>query len=172
MKTALSFALLPLVLCAGAAEAGRDRHHDHGDYARVVSVRPIVETVSYSRPQRECWEETVGYRTRHDSATPLIVGGIVGGVVGNRFGEGKGKDAMTVAGALLGASLGRDAYADQGGSHPVTEERCHTRHTVHEHERIAGYHVSYRYHGRLYTTRMPYDPGDRIRVRVHVDPEE
>lgn len=174
MRTALSIVLLPLAFYAVSANADRDRYHDHydrGDYARVLAAQPIVETISYSRPQRECWEETVGYRTRRDSATPMIVGGIVGGVVGNRFGEGKGKDAMTVAGALLGASIGRD-MGDGRVSNPVTEERCRTHHTVYEQERIAGYHVTYRYHGRVYTTRTPHDPGERMRVRVHVEPED
>lgn len=170
MRTALTFAaLLPLALYANGASADRD--HRHADYARVLAVRPIVETISFSRPELECSEETVGYRTRSGSATPMIVGGILGGVVGNRFGEGKGKDAMTVAGALLGASLGRDA-SDGGDTYPVNERRCRTRHTVYEQERVAGYHVTYRYHGREYTTRMPYDPGDRMRVRVHVEPED
>jgi hypothetical protein len=30
--------------------------------------------------------------------------------------------------------------------------------------------VTYRYNGRDYRTQMPYEPGERIRVRVSVDP--
>ena len=37
-------------------------------------------------------------------------------------------------------------------------------------ERIDGYDVTYRYHGRLHHTRMPYDPGKRVRVRTDVSP--
>ena len=36
--------------------------------------------------------------------------------------------------------------------------------------RIVGYRVAYEYHGRNYTTVLPYDPGNRLRVRVSVDP--
>jgi hypothetical protein len=30
--------------------------------------------------------------------------------------------------------------------------------------------VTYEYHGRMYSTVMPYDPGERMRVRVSVVP--
>ena len=34
-----------------------------------------------------------------------------------------------------------------------------------------GYHKDvYQYAGRRYMTRMPYDPGERIRIRVDVTP--
>ena len=36
--------------------------------------------------------------------------------------------------------------------------------------RTVGYHVTYEYNGRHYTTQLPYDPGDRMRVRVAVAP--
>ena len=39
-------------------------------------------------------------------------------------------------------------------------------------ERIEGYRVAYEYHGRRYETRMPYEPGERVRVRVDVFPDE
>jgi len=38
-------------------------------------------------------------------------------------------------------------------------------------ERVEGYRVTYVYHGREYTTRMPYDPGQRVRVNIDVSPE-
>ena len=31
---------------------------------------------------------------------------------------------------------------------------------------MIGYDVTYRYDGRTYRTRTPYDPGERLRVRV------
>ncbi len=37
--------------------------------------------------------------------------------------------------------------------------------------RIDGYRVTYEYNGIRQTTQLPYDPGDRIRVRVDVQPE-
>jgi uncharacterized protein YcfJ len=36
----------------------------------------------------------------------------------------------------------------------------------HEEERILGYRVTYRYRGKLFTTRLAEPPGDRLRLRV------
>ena len=49
-------------------------------------------------------------------------------------------------------------------------QRCTTSDIVREEERIDGYNVTYRYNGQKYRTRMPYDPGDRLRIRVDVRP--
>jgi uncharacterized protein YcfJ len=47
-------------------------------------------------------------------------------------------------------------------------QRCRTVQSATD--TIQGYDVRYRYHGREYTTRMAYDPGDRIPVDVSVQP--
>jgi uncharacterized protein YcfJ len=39
-------------------------------------------------------------------------------------------------------------------------------------ERIDGYRVVYQFQGQKYATRMPYDPGRELRVRVDVRPAE
>ena len=49
-------------------------------------------------------------------------------------------------------------------------QRCDTRYEKEYEERIDGYRVTYEYNGREFTTRMPYDPGEKIRVRVAVSP--
>ena len=36
--------------------------------------------------------------------------------------------------------------------------------------REAGYQVDYEYCGQRYSTRLPYDPGERLRVQVAVRP--
>ena len=51
-------------------------------------------------------------------------------------------------------------------------QRCDVRYEHEYEERIDGYRVTYEYNGREYTTRMPYDPGERIKVRVAVAPAE
>lgn len=145
-------------------------------YAKVTDVEPIVRVVQVTTPRQACWEEPVTrarYPHHGRSATPVLLGGILGGVVGNQFGGGSGKDIMTVAGALLGASIGRDAAYRQSAGQPhstytTTERRCETETTVHEEERIDGYYVTYRYQGKTFATRMPNDPGDRVRIRVNV----
>ena len=156
--------------------AGRAVHGQY-DYARVLSSEPIIRYVNVKTPVRECWDDveyyTVDRRPRGSGASTLV-GAIVGGVVGHQFGSGRGNDAATVAGTLIGAAIGNDAAQRRHGyetveySRPV--QRCATRVTHHREERIDGYRVVYVYNGQKYATRMPYDPGRRIRVRVDIRP--
>ena len=187
-RSVFAVALLGATLLAipltGSAGDRRRNSNSHYDYAKVTHVEPITRIVQISTPQEVCWNERVrtvrneGYGGRRNrSFTPTVLGGLLGGVVGNQFGSGRGQTAMTVAGALLGASIGRDASVDR--HRPVnrpatigytTERRCEVEQVVHEEERIDGYRVAYRFRGREYVTRTDEYPGDRIRVRVEVDP--
>lgn len=148
------------------------------DTAQVVDVEPIVRQVTVSTPERECWEEQVTYsrpyREHKNVAGNMILGGILGGVIGSRFGGGHGRDIATVAGTLIGASVAHDAANRRAAAHSrpetVTEHTCRVNHVRTVEERIDAYRVTYRYQGETYVTRMPYDPGDSLRVRVDVRP--
>jgi uncharacterized protein YcfJ len=35
-----------------------------------------------------------------------------------------------------------------------------------------GYDVEYRYRGDVYMSRLPYDPGERLRVRMTISPAD
>lgn len=152
------------------------------DYARVISAEPIVRQVRVETPQRECWTEDQ-YEPpppppHTGLAGPMIIGGIIGGVIGSRFGDGDGRRAATLAGTLIGSSIGHDAAARrQAQSAPYeprisSVERCGVRYIDSYEERIEGYNVEYEYAGQRHQTRLPYDPGDRIRIRVSVSPVE
>lgn len=184
MNKAMIAALAGTLAFAPAALAGhKNKHHgDHYDdgveYAKVVSARPIYRTVRVTQPQRECWDERVVYQERapywfDNGAAGTIFGAIAGGVAGHQFGKGRGKDAATALGAVIGAGIGQRVVT-QHGVPPVEqvgyEERCRTVHSSHVEERVEAYDVTYRFNGRLYHTRMPYDPGERIPVRVDVEP--
>lgn len=144
------------------------------DYAKVISAEPIVRQVRVSTPREECWEEEIPvYHSGYRSATPMILGGIIGGVVGNTMGKGHGKDAATVAGTILGGSVGRDIGHERQrpDSYSTAQEtRCRQVVDYRDEERIEGYWVTYRYQGEDYVTRMQNEPGNRIRVRVTVQP--
>jgi uncharacterized protein YcfJ len=43
---------------------------------------------------------------------------------------------------------------------------------VQQEPRIVGYDVEYTYKGENYMSRLPFDPGNRLRVRVSVTPDE
>ena len=178
-KPLMAALLAGAVLTTGCASAGphghrhgHDRHH-YDDYATVLRVKPIYETVDIRIPEERCWDEEVSYsRHSHDgSYTKPLVGAILGGVVGNQFGNKSGKTALTVAGSLLGASIGRDLRSDhQPGYSYRTETHCETVDRYETREEIVGYRVKYRYKGRVYHTRMDHDPGDTLRVGVSVKP--
>lgn len=154
---------------------------DKYDYAQVISSQPIVNTVTVKTPVQECWEETEYYNIEPAAgrvAGGTLLGALIGGVVGHQFGSGRGNDAATFAGSLVGAAIGNDTvrknhtarYGEGQYSRPV--ERCRTVYRSHQEERIKAYRVTYRYHGQKYMTEMPYDPGQKIRVRVDVRPAE
>jgi uncharacterized protein YcfJ len=146
------------------------------DYAQVVGAQPIRRQVRVSEPVRECWEEVVyqsdgPFSSRHIGST--LLGGLIGGVLGNQVGHGDGRTVARVAGTVIGGAIGhnvsRDRQLGEYGNERVVE-RCDVRYRDSWEERIDGYDVTYVYAGRQYTTRMPYDPGERVRIRVSVTP--
>lgn len=153
-----------------------DRYGGEYDFARVVNVEAIRRRVRISEPVRECWDEVAyesdgPFSNRHVGST--LLGGIIGGVVGNQIGHGRGRDAARVAGAIIGGAIGNNASRQRQGDYYGRErlvERCDVRYRDSWNERIDGYRVTYEYAGREYTTRMPYDPGERVRIRVDVTP--
>jgi uncharacterized protein YcfJ len=62
--------------------------------------------------------------------------------------------------------------SDHGGEYDSTQTRCREVNSVTEQRRIVGYDVEYRYRGEVYTSRLNYDPGERLRVRVQVQPAD
>ncbi len=156
-----------------------DRYDRNGEYdvAQVVHVEPLRRRVRVSEPVRECWEETSyasdgPFSSNHVGGT--LVGGLLGIAAGNQIGHGRGKDVARAAGALIGGAIGHNVSRDRqrqyyGGGRRVYE-RCDVRYRDTWEERVDGYEVTYEYAGRQYVTRMPYDPGDQIRIRVDVTP--
>lgn len=140
------------------------------DYGRVVQVKPQVEQVN--RPRQECRTEYVQVQQpAQRSAGGSIVGGIAGALLGSQIGGGHGRTAATAAGAIAGAVVGDrvdNQNAQPGG---VTEQAVKQCRTVDNWEsRTNGYEVTYDYRGRNYTSIMSSDPGQRVRLRVSVEP--
>lgn len=163
------------------AEADRYAHEEDSYFVRaeVVDVQPLWRTVQVSEPRRVCRKEPVRHvhhgRGGNRTHTPAILGGIIGGVVGNQIGKGRGRNLATAAGVVLGASIGSDYARNQrqpGRTHSyvTTEHHCAVEETVHQEERIEGYRVTYRYHGRQFVTQTDHHPGRTVRVRVRVEP--
>jgi uncharacterized protein YcfJ len=155
-----------------------------------VSVRAFTERIPVSR--EECWNDRVRsfedrQVTRTDTGAAIgpgtVLGAVVGGVIGHQFGNSSGgRDRGTAAGAVVGGLVGNQVDRQNGAVGPgssTTEvervpvdrnvERCRTVEEVRE--VTNGYEVRYDYRGRQFVTRMPYDPGRNLQVRVDVQPE-
>ncbi len=191
-KSVIAASMIVTSVLAAPVWAG---HKSKGgfDYAKVVSVTPITETVEYHNPRQQCWNERVSYQepvysgysntpAAPRSYTGTILGGLIGGAIGNELGHSNtNKKVGAAAGAILGASIGRDiTNRRHKNRQPVvqttsvtryrTEQRCETVDEIDYHEQIVGYDVDYKYNGRRYSTRMDQHPGDKIEVIVDVRP--
>jgi uncharacterized protein YcfJ len=155
---------------AGSAPAENVRY----TYATVLSATPVYETVRFTEPREECTEERVVYRERDSGTAGTVIGAIVGGVVGNQVGKGSGRRAATVAGAVAGGAIGRNVDRNNGPERRSdgAERRCQLVEVTREERRLSGYDVEYRLKDEVYFARLPYDPGNNLRVRVSVTPVE
>jgi uncharacterized protein YcfJ len=163
------------------------------DTARVRSAEPQYESTRVPRQEcsnrwqpehggrhRQGYQEQDAYQERSQDAERryggAIVGGLAGGVLGNQVGGGNGKVAATAIGAVLGAFAGdslenrnaRPAQVYQTGGREVN--RCQT--VFETQSQLTGYQVVYEYRGQNYSTFMRNNPGNRLKVRVSVEPIE
>ena len=185
MKTSLSLGLVAMMATASVSTAqiapptGGFVPHESVSYgyADVLRVDPVFETVRYREPREECYDEAVTHRERGggDPTGGTVIGAIIGGVIGNQVGSGNGRKAATAAGAVIGGTIGRDVDRNNGGPDRVyagSERRCQVVEVEREDRRIAGYDVEYRYKGDVFVSRLDYDPGNKLRVRVSVAPAD
>ena len=181
MANVSGLVIASLVLVAGNASAADYAYSGNKavfDYANVLSAKPVVRYVTVTTPVKECWDDVEYYtrsRPNPGRAGKTLFGAVLGGVIGHQIGSGRGNDAATIAGTLIGAAVAnggdnRPYYRTTEYSRPV--RRCETNYQSHEEERIDGYDVIYRYHGQKYATRMPYDPGKKLKIRVDVRPAD
>ena len=175
--TSLIFlAIVSLQACAGHGKVTYSNsafNHSQYDYAKVLQARPVTEIVQIQEEQQVCREEPVQhYVAENHSPVPVIFGSILGGVIGSQFGGGSGKTLATIAGATIGGAVARGAQDRRYPSQQYTtlDERCYLETNWREEERVVAWDVRWAYQGKTYHSRMNEHPGDRIRVRVSVDP--
>lgn len=182
-KTTVTIALVLSLAGAVSAKASdfgkqRGRSAEVYDYARVLSAEPNMRYVKVTVPVQECWDDVEYYSVDRRPAGiggSTLFGAVVGGVIGHQLGSGRGNDVATAVGSILGAALGNSAAARANANYRSAEytrpvRRCQTRYEARDEQRINGYRVIYAYNGRKYATDMPYDPGQRLRIRVDVRP--
>jgi len=163
-------ALLPLLTIAAMAAHAET----YIDTARVRSVQPQYESVT--TPRQQCTNQWINEEQRVQAPRGYggaVIGGVAGAVLGNQVGKGHGREAATALGAVLGAFTGdrvdnRDRGGDRYEQVPRQVQTCQTVNDVQQ--RLTGYQVDYEYRGQQFTALLPQDPGNRLQVRVSVDP--
>jgi uncharacterized protein YcfJ len=143
----------------------------HFGWAEVLRVDPIYAAVAQPPPE-QCYPRTVT-RQDHDHSGGTVLGAIVGGVLGNTIGKGDGRTAATVAGAVAGGAIGSRISAANDQTYTAQQTVCRPAGGYYApQQQIVAYDVEYRYHGEIYMSRLSFDPGERLRVRVAVTPAE
>lgn len=165
---------------AQASHSGMSNYSDDtGDFyvtAKVLSTTPVFRYISVNKPQENCYTAPVTHTTRYrngDGGAGMLLGGIIGGVLGNNLGHGKSRKATAIVGALIGSQIGNSVSRQSTYSNQYTqyESRCETQYISESQRIIDGYDVSYRFRGRVMTSRMPYDPGDHITLNISASPD-
>jgi uncharacterized protein YcfJ len=174
-------ATLVLAFAAAGAQAQDARYPNqnpgqddgaHYGWADVLRVDPVYGVARTSVPRQVCQDQTVVEQHPGNTTAGSILGAVVGGVLGNTIGRGSGRTLSTAVGAVAGGAVGGQVAANSGTQTAQTVTNCQQVSTVSEQRQIMGYDVEYRYRGEVYESRLNYDPGERLRVRVSVTPAD
>ena len=150
-----SFACLLALAMLSAAGAGRAQNapvaplaeNIRVDYARVMNVEPVYETLRATRAEKVCDKPVESKpQPKADEGRLTRMWDSVKGVFGG--GDEKTKPAAPPA------------------------PRCRTVPVAKEFQRPIAYDVDYMYKGMKYRSRLPEDPGTRLRIRISVMPYE
>lgn len=169
LASAASCILLPLApaLAQSGVHPETGAEHVNFAYAQVLRVQAVYADIEVPRAVEYCGEYDRIERTGPRSAGGTVLGALIGGAIGNQIGSGSGRRAATVAGAVAGGAIG---HAAGGETRVRAENRCHLVEEYVVETQVTGYDVEYRYRGEVYMSRLDFDPGDRLRIRVSVAP--
>ena len=172
-----AFSLLPACLLAGVADAQtveaepRNRvvivENVKFDYAQVLNVEPVFQTLRATRTEEHC--EPVTTRT----LAPVNVTGEEPVEDKGRFGRlwdsvrsiFKSGEGEGVAGQPMA-----EVPASAGPAGPMLTRDCRIVPVGREFRRPIAYDVDYVYKGTKYRSRLPEDPGNRLKIRVSITP--
>ena len=142
-------AVSTVLLTATSAAANRQVYHD---YARVLNVSPIMETIQVPVRRKDCRPTTPTRRELRSHSPPM------GDVQPLRSG-------LTLADAIRQE---RSYYFSLETAH--TNRECRWIEEFETRERIVAYRVRFRYGQDTFVRRLDHDPGERLRIRVEVRP--
>lgn len=120
------------------------------EYARVLRAQPVYQTLRATAMVEECEDGVPPAEGETKRGLARVVGAV--------------KDALTPG----SEDQDKDKADEAAPAQP--REGCELVPTEREFRRPIAYDVDYVHHGVKYRSRMPYDPGNRLRVRVSVTP--
>ena len=132
------------------------------DYAQVLNVEPVFQTLRATRTEEHC--EPVSTRTLE----PVQVKG------GEEEKGGLRRFWDSVKGIFIQAPEGDDGMEQAphgGGNTALLTSECRIVEVGREFRRPIAYDVDYVYKGTKFRSRLPEDPGNRLKLRVSITPE-
>lgn len=145
---ALLMIALPAAAQSVAAGAVGSTENVRLDYAQVLNVSPVYETLRASRSEMRCEEVT--------APKPAPVAD-----------EGRWSKMMD---AVKGVFTRDSEPEPEPKSAGAPKTNCRMVPVQKEFQRPIAYDVDYVYKGIKYRSRLPEDPGNRLRIRVSVMP--
>jgi len=114
------------------------------EYARVLRAQPVYQTLRATAMVEQCKDGVVVESAESKRGLARVVGAV--------------KDALT------------PNSEDREAERAPPADGCEVVPTEREFRRPIAYDVDYVHHGVKYRSRLPYDPGNRVRVRVSITP--
>ena len=112
------------------------------DYAQVLRVQPVYQTLTASGMEQQCDRQVAVAKPPAKGLSRIV---------------GKVRDALSP----------RDRTAE---SAPADDAGCRMVRVQRQYRRPIAFDVDYMYKGMKYRSRLSEDPGNRLRVRVSVTP--
>ena len=151
LRSAFALSCLLLAVPAMAQERVIPAENVRLDYAQVLSVEPVYQTLRASRTEQRCDEVPAPKPERpvqEESRWNKVISSVRGW-----FGGEDEADAPPVAPPV-----------------PTVKVNCRVVPVEREFQRPIAYDVDYIYKGVKYRSRLAEDPGNRLRIRISVVP--
>jgi len=124
------------------------------DYAQVLNVEPVYQTLRATRTEEQCDPPPANSQASADEGDA-------------QKGEGRVSKMMDSVKDIF--SRRHDTVVPPP-TPPSTRRNCRVVEVGREFRRPIAYDVDYVYKGTKYRSRLPEDPGNRLRIRVSVTP--
>ena len=144
MRLAKACFLFAILATSAAALAQEPRRSVRTGYAQVLRVEPVYQTLNATRMEQRCDGKLVPPPDQPRGLARIV---------------DKVKDA-----------IGNEEPPARSTPTPPLPPNCEMVPVQREFRSPIGYDVDYVYRGLKYRSRLPYDPGNRLRVQVSIQP--